>query len=66
MPQPLPDTNRRVKEVIDRFADDGLRDEATMEEKKYWNALRGKLPECWDILQKLDSSVSDKRAAIKL
>ena len=45
---------------------DGLRDEATMEEKKYWNALRGKLPDCWDILQKLDSSVSDKRASIQL
>lgn len=43
---------------------DALCDMATLEEKQYWDAFRTKLPDCWYILEKIDNSMADKRAAV--
>lgn len=44
----------------------GLRDYATGEEKEAWNNLRGALPGIWNKLQRLDNTMTDKRASEKL
>lgn len=45
---------------------EALRDVATEEEKEAFNNLRRYLPALWQPLQKIDNSLSDKRAAYKL
>lgn len=43
-----------------------LRDAATLEEKDYWNKLRGIFDSAYQTLGKLDNSITDSRGATPL
>jgi hypothetical protein len=55
-----------LQQAIQRCADAAgiLRDCATLNEKKYWNSLRGLLLQPYAILGNLDNSLSDARATM--
>jgi hypothetical protein len=44
----------------------GLRDSASLEQKKYWNEARGKLYEAAIVLGKLDDSLTMQEASQKI
>lgn len=54
--------------IIDTVYDDAewLRDKATLEEKKYWNEIRGIFYSANAPLKKLDNSLSQNRANMEV
>lgn len=43
-----------------------LRDEASLEEKKYWNNLRGLLDKVYHEFGSLDNAISDSQASMEI
>jgi hypothetical protein len=56
--QQMVDETERLYDIVG-----GMRDAATLDEKKHWNSLRRQYRDASSILRSLDDSLSDGRAS---